>query len=105
MRRDIARGPRTDSVTFCQSASLPSLLRLTSSANLEYWRAFRMSTETTSANGPVAVDGLPAQRRRWAAAALFHRPRNGLARYGNREHRPPRIMSVLRLVATPRSGA
>jgi MFS transporter, DHA2 family, multidrug resistance protein len=30
-----------------------------------------MSTETISANGPVAIDGLPAERRRWAAAAIF----------------------------------
>jgi MFS transporter, DHA2 family, multidrug resistance protein len=30
-----------------------------------------MSTETVSATGPVAVDGLPAHRRRWAAAAIF----------------------------------
>jgi MFS transporter, DHA2 family, multidrug resistance protein len=29
-----------------------------------------MSTETISANGP-AIDGLPAERRRWAAAAIF----------------------------------
>src|SRR5271167_326023 len=35
------------------------------------WRAFRMSTETISANGPVAIDGLVAGRRRWAAAAIF----------------------------------
>src|SRR5712671_5177764 len=32
---------------------------------------FRMSTETISAKGPVAIDGLPAERRRWAAAAIF----------------------------------
>src|SRR5438552_4359100 len=30
-----------------------------------------MSTETVSATGPVAIDGLPAERRRWAAAAIF----------------------------------
>src|ERR1700716_3727116 len=30
-----------------------------------------MSTETISANGPVAINGLPAERRRWAAAAIF----------------------------------
>jgi MFS transporter, DHA2 family, multidrug resistance protein len=30
-----------------------------------------MSTETISANGPVAIDGLLAERRRWAAAAIF----------------------------------
>ena len=30
-----------------------------------------MSTETISANGPVAINDLPAQRRRWAAAAIF----------------------------------
>src|SRR6201746_20162 len=30
-----------------------------------------MSTETISANGSVAIDGLPAERRRWAAAAIF----------------------------------
>ena len=30
-----------------------------------------MSTETISADGPAAIDGLPAERRRWAAAAIF----------------------------------
>ena len=30
-----------------------------------------MSTEMISADGPVANNGLPAQRRRWAAAAIF----------------------------------
>jgi MFS transporter, DHA2 family, multidrug resistance protein len=30
-----------------------------------------MSTETIPADGPVTIDGLPAQRRRWAAAAIF----------------------------------
>jgi MFS transporter, DHA2 family, multidrug resistance protein len=30
-----------------------------------------MSAETISANGPVAIDGLPSQRLRWAAAAIF----------------------------------
>src|ERR1700687_3966872 len=30
-----------------------------------------MSTEIISANVPVAIDGLPADRRRWAAAAIF----------------------------------
>jgi DHA2 family multidrug resistance protein-like MFS transporter len=30
-----------------------------------------MSTETISANEPVAIDGLLAGRRRWAAAAIF----------------------------------
>ena len=30
-----------------------------------------MSTETISANRPVAINGLPAQRRGWAAAAIF----------------------------------
>jgi MFS transporter, DHA2 family, multidrug resistance protein len=30
-----------------------------------------MSTETISANAPVAIDGLEAKRRRWAAAAIF----------------------------------
>jgi DHA2 family multidrug resistance protein-like MFS transporter len=30
-----------------------------------------MSTETISADGPVAITGLPAERRRWAAAAIF----------------------------------
>src|ERR1700694_2420279 len=30
-----------------------------------------MSTETISANAPAAVDGLPAARRGWAAAAIF----------------------------------
>src|SRR5258705_1462348 len=36
-----------------------------------YWRAFRMSAETISANEQVAIDGLLADRRRWAAAAIF----------------------------------
>src|ERR1700726_2397502 len=30
-----------------------------------------MSTEIISANVPVAIDGLPAERRRWAVAAIF----------------------------------
>jgi MFS transporter, DHA2 family, multidrug resistance protein len=30
-----------------------------------------MSTETISADGPAAIDGLPAERRRWAVAAIF----------------------------------
>jgi DHA2 family multidrug resistance protein-like MFS transporter len=30
-----------------------------------------MSTETISANKPAAMDGLPAERRGWAAAAIF----------------------------------
>jgi DHA2 family multidrug resistance protein-like MFS transporter len=30
-----------------------------------------MSTEIISADGPVAISGLPAERRRWAAAAIF----------------------------------
>lgn len=30
-----------------------------------------MSTETISASGPAAIDGLPEQRRGWAAAAVF----------------------------------
>ena len=30
-----------------------------------------MSTETILANKPAAIDGLPAERRRWAAAAIF----------------------------------
>src|SRR5207245_8544859 len=30
-----------------------------------------MSTETISANGPAAIDGLLAERRKWAAAAIF----------------------------------
>ena len=30
-----------------------------------------MSTEAISTNGPVAIDGLLAERRRWAAAAIF----------------------------------
>jgi DHA2 family multidrug resistance protein-like MFS transporter len=33
--------------------------------------AFRMSTETISANEPAVTDGLPAERRKWAAAAIF----------------------------------
>jgi DHA2 family multidrug resistance protein-like MFS transporter len=31
----------------------------------------KMSTEIISADGPAAIDGLPAQRRGWAAAAIF----------------------------------
>jgi DHA2 family multidrug resistance protein-like MFS transporter len=30
-----------------------------------------MSTEIISADGPVAINGLPAQRRGWAAGAIF----------------------------------
>src|SRR5450756_2951031 len=30
-----------------------------------------MSMEIISANGPVAIDGLPAEQRRWAVAAIF----------------------------------
>ena len=30
-----------------------------------------MSTEIVLASGSVAIDGLPVQRRRWAAAAIF----------------------------------
>src|SRR5258706_774966 len=33
--------------------------------------AFWMSTEIVSANGPAVTDGLPAERQRWAAAAIF----------------------------------
>src|SRR5258705_4624028 len=36
-----------------------------------YWRAFRMSAESISGSETVAVDGLLAERRRWAAAAIF----------------------------------
>ena len=35
------------------------------------WESFAMSTEIISANVPVAIDGLPADRRNWAAAAIF----------------------------------
>src|ERR1700680_4718466 len=35
------------------------------------WRPSRMSTEIVSADGPAAIDGLPAERRGWAAAAIF----------------------------------
>jgi DHA2 family multidrug resistance protein-like MFS transporter len=35
------------------------------------WSASRMSTEIVSADGPAAIDGLPAERRGWAAAAIF----------------------------------
>jgi DHA2 family multidrug resistance protein-like MFS transporter len=38
---------------------------------LKSWRAFQMSMEVISANGPVAIDGLPAERRKWAIAAIF----------------------------------
>jgi DHA2 family multidrug resistance protein-like MFS transporter len=37
----------------------------------DVWRAFRMSTETVSASGLTEIDGLPAERRGWAAAAIF----------------------------------
>jgi DHA2 family multidrug resistance protein-like MFS transporter len=30
-----------------------------------------MSTETISADLPVTIDDLPAERQRWAAAAIF----------------------------------
>src|SRR6202045_2765808 len=30
-----------------------------------------MSTESISANGPAATDGLPAERRKWAVTAIF----------------------------------
>ena len=30
-----------------------------------------MSTETISVNAPLAIDGLEAKQRRWAAAAIF----------------------------------
>ena len=33
-----------------------------------------MSTEMISANKPAAIDGLPAERRGWAAAAIFTAP-------------------------------
>src|SRR5450756_2897286 len=35
------------------------------------WEPSGMSTETISANRPAAIDGLPAERRAWAAAAIF----------------------------------
>jgi MFS transporter, DHA2 family, multidrug resistance protein len=35
------------------------------------WRRSGMSTEIISADGPAAIDGLPAARRGWAAAAIF----------------------------------
>src|SRR6202163_1092870 len=35
------------------------------------WRPSRMSTEIISAEGPAGIDGLPAERRGWAAAAIF----------------------------------
>src|SRR5712672_3760415 len=35
------------------------------------WSLFWMSTEIVSANGPAVADGLPAERQRWAAAAIF----------------------------------
>jgi MFS transporter, DHA2 family, multidrug resistance protein len=37
----------------------------------DHWRPSRMSTEIISADGPVVIDGLPAERRGWAAAAIF----------------------------------
>jgi hypothetical protein len=35
------------------------------------WNPFRMSTETIAAHKSAAIDGLPAERRGWAAAAIF----------------------------------
>src|SRR5260370_31585528 len=35
------------------------------------WSLFWMSTEIVSANGQAVADGLPAERQRWAAAAIF----------------------------------
>src|ERR1700704_2440695 len=35
------------------------------------WNPFRMSTETIAADRPAAMDSLPAERRSWAAAAIF----------------------------------
>src|SRR5271154_3178993 len=36
-----------------------------------YWRAIRMSTETISMSGPIAIDRLRERHRRWSAAAIF----------------------------------
>src|ERR1700726_3140547 len=35
------------------------------------WRPFRMSAETILADRPAVIDGLPEERREWAAAAIF----------------------------------
>src|SRR5260370_18392495 len=35
------------------------------------WSLFCMSTEIVSANRPAVADGLPAERQRWTATALF----------------------------------
>src|SRR6202795_2203941 len=51
-----------------RAACWPVVIRTTSSDN---WRPSRMSTEIISADGPAAIDGLPAERRGWAAAAIF----------------------------------
>jgi DHA2 family multidrug resistance protein-like MFS transporter len=37
----------------------------------DIWSIFRMLKEIISPGGPAATDGLPAERRRWAAAAIF----------------------------------
>src|SRR5258706_89184 len=51
-----------------RAACSPARIRTTSGI---IWRSSRMSTEIVSADGPAAIDGLPAERRGWAAAAIF----------------------------------
>src|SRR5258708_26981636 len=51
-----------------RAACSPARIRTTSGI---IWRSSRMSTEIVSADGPAAIDGLPADRRGWAGAAIF----------------------------------
>src|SRR5271154_7175379 len=48
-----------------------SLSAGTNSNYISFERRFRMSTEIISANRPAVTDGLPAERRKWAVAAIF----------------------------------
>src|SRR6204780_292225 len=48
-----------------------SLSAGTNSNYISLERRSRMSTEIISANRPAATDGLPAERRKWAVAAIF----------------------------------
>jgi hypothetical protein len=61
------REDRTDCIRVMQRGACC----LTQSALHPALECFRMSTEIISADGPVAINGLPAQRRGWAAAAIF----------------------------------
>ena len=71
-------GDGSQSAAFCRY-STPHMGhaagRLLAGAHLPYtsrnWNPLAMSTETISANRPAATDGLPAEQRAWAAAAIF----------------------------------